>query len=112
MVRQEYVVTPPRGNAYRIVVEVRDEPIVASRGARTISLDAAWVKREADAFLTRNKDYSGLVPYFSGYLKGLHTIGILDIIEAIAIPSEVPPPELEKNEKDAPQQLWVAWQQM
>lgn len=111
--QQEYTVIPPRGNGYRIVVEIRDEPIIASRGARNMPIDAAWVRREADAFLVRNKDYSGLASYFAGFLKGLHTIGILDVVEMIAIPSEVsplPPEESdEEKEEEAPQPLWAAW---
>lgn len=111
MVQQEYTVMPPGGNGYRIVVEIQDEPIVASRGGRSLALDAAWVKREADAFLDRNKEYPRLVSYFSGYLKGLHTIGILDIIDTIAIPSEGSPlpPEPEEKEAEGPQPLWAAW---
>lgn len=112
MVQQEYTVMPPGGNGYRIVVEIQDEPIVASRGGRSLALDAAWVRREADAFLERNKDYPGLASYFSGFLKGLHTIGILDVMETIAILSEVSPqpPESDKEkEAEGPQPLWAVW---
>ena len=111
MIQQEYTVRPPRGNAYRILVEIRDEPIVASRGARTMPLDAAWVKLEADAFLERNKDYPGLASYFSGFLKGLHTIGILNVLDMITIPSEAEatPEPVKVKEEEAPQPLWAAW---
>lgn len=114
MIQQEYTVRPPRGIGYRIVVEIRDEPIVASRGSRTLSLDAAWVNQSTAAFLARNKDYSGIVPYFAGFLKGLNAIGVLDVVETIPIPSEVPPrpPEPEEQREVAPQPLWAAWKQV
>lgn len=105
MIQQEYTVRPPRGNAYRILVEVRDEPIVASRGSRSLHLDAAWVKTVAEDFLTRNKDYPGLVSYFSGFLKGLHTLGVIDVVETNPIPSE-------EKEADEPTPLWAAWQKV
>ena len=112
MVQQEYTVMPPGGNGYRIVVEIQDEPIVASRGGRSLALDAAWVRREADAFLARNKDYSGLASYFSGFLKGLHTIGILNVLDMITIPSEAEatPEPVKVKDEEAPQPLWAAWQ--
>lgn len=107
MVQQVYMVMPPRGNGYRITVEIHDEPIIASRGARTISLDAVWVRREADAFLARNKDYSGLVSYFSGFLKGLNAIGVLDVVDVVEIPREEIPAAAPAP--DGSQPLWAAW---
>ena len=107
MVQQEYTVMPPGGNGYRIVVEIQDEPIVASRRGRSLALDAAWVRREADAFLARNKDYSGLVSYFSGFLKGLNAIGVLDVVDVVEIPREEIPAAAPAP--DGSQPLWAAW---
>ena len=99
MIQQEYTVRPPRGIGYRIVVEIRDEPIVASRGSRTLSLDAAWVsfRQMPSSSGTR---ISWAASYFSGFLKGLHTIGILNVLDMIK--SSRPRPPLNGKGKRKP----------
>ena len=107
MIQQDFTVQPPRGNGYRIVVQIKDEPIVASRGERSLPLDADWVQREAAAFLSRNRDYPGLVSYFSGFLKGLNAIGVLDVVDVVEIPREEIPAAAPAP--DGSQPLWAAW---
>jgi len=112
MAQQEYVVRPPRGQAYRYRVVVPDPPIVVTRGEKTLTLDADWVKTVSDEFLTRNKDYAGTVTYFAGFLKCLKTIGVISVVTHETIPPDEIPPASQpaSGEPAEPQPVWAAWQ--
>lgn len=116
MVQQEYMVKSPRGSAYRFKVVVPEPPIVASRGEKTLALNADWLKHTLDEFLTRNKDYSGVVTYFSGYLMSLKTLGVISVVNYEEIPPDAEPPtsndEGGDEGGDEPQPLWAAWQKV
>ena len=109
MVMQEYVVTTPRGNAYRIAVEVPDDPGHVSCGERSIVIDANLVKSILDEVIAKNTEYGGRVPYFTGHLKCLKTLGIISSVMTEEISREETPPEPKPNE---PQPLWAAWQKV
>lgn len=107
MAQQEYEVRPPRGQAFRYRVVIPDPPIVVSRGEKTLTLDAAWVKTVSDEFLTRNKDYAGTVTYFAGFLKCLKTIGVISVVTHEKIPPASGKPA---EEQPGEQPVWAAWQ--
>ncbi|MBP7298778.1 MAG: hypothetical protein KA967_00030 [Methanoculleus sp.] len=113
MVQQEYVVRPHRGTAYRFVIEIPDDPIVASRRGKSLALDAAWAKTVLDQFIDDNKDYESLVTYFAGYLRSLKYLGVVSAVYYNVIPREDPPAEpATRKEAEDPQPLWTAWQQV
>ena len=104
MVQQVYTVMVPGGVAYRITVEIRDEPIVASRGGKSLALDPDWVKAVLDQFLEDNKRYNGVVTYFAGYLRCLKYLGVISDVEYEEIP-----PAASAPKTDEPTPLWAAW---
>ena len=116
MVQQEYVVRTPKGATYQFNVKIPDEPVVGSRGDKSVILNADWVKVVLEGVIARNADYGQIVPYFSGHLKCLRTLGIISDISHEEIPR--PPPdegEVPKSnapKPDEPQPLWAAWQRI
>jgi len=108
MVWQEYKVMPPGGKAYRLVVEIPEDPITASRGERSLALDPDRVKTVLDQFLEDNKSYSGVVTYFAGYLRCLKYLGVISTVEYEEIPPDAPP-TAPAPKADEPTPLWAAW---
>lgn len=106
MVMQEYVVTTPRGNAYRIAVEVPDDPGQVSCGGRSIVIDANLVKSILDEVIAQNTEYGGRVPYFTGHLKCLKTLGIISSVTTEEISPAAPAAKTDEGE---PTPLWAAW---
>lgn len=109
MVQQVYTIIPPRGNGYRIAVEVPDDPGRVSCGGRNIVIDANLVKSILDEIIARNTEYGAIVPYFTGHLKCLKTLGIVSHVTTEEIPREENPPEAPEPKPNEPQPLWAAW---
>ena len=107
-----YDVQGPTGKAYRYSLEIRDPPIVATRGDKTLTLDAEWVAGNLDELMRNNNNRAqSVVVYFLGYVRSLSYLGVLGEVSYEGIPRAAPP-AASAPKKDEPTPRWAAWQKV